>query len=406
MEIDVNSGDLYRVYAAIDLDAVRSNILEMKKNMAESSQVMAVVKTDGYGHGAVEIAKEVEDIVTGFATATLDEALALRMQGITKMILILGHVHESLFSTVIRNHIRVNIYTRRDAEKLSEAAAELGMEALVHFKLDTGMSRLGVPDNDEALELLKEIASLPHIKIEGMFTHFSASDEEDKTKTEDQLERFRAFAARVKAAGIEIPVLHCSNSAGIIDVPDANFNMVRAGIALYGLYPSEEVKKDQVKLFPALELKSHIVYLKEVEKGCGISYGSTYVTGRRTRVATIPVGYGDGYPRALSNTGYILVHGQKAPILGRVCMDQFMVDVTDIPEAQEGDTVTLIGRDEGSCLSVEELAAAVGNTFNYEVVCDLGKRIPRVFYKGGRAVSVRSYLPMLISSPSGAGGEA
>lgn len=398
MEIDVNAGNLYRVYAKINLNAIRSNILEMKKNMAQGCEMMAVVKTDGYGHGAIEIAREVDDLVSAYATATVDEAVALRMQGITKMILILGHVHESLFETMIRHQISVNLYSRRDALELSRVAGRLGMTALVHFKLDTGMSRIGVPDSEESLQMLKEIAALPNIKVEGLFTHFSASDEEDKTKTENQLNRFLAFAKKAKEAGLQIPILHCSNSAGIIDVPEANFNMVRAGIALYGLYPSEEVIKSQVKLTPALELKSHIVYLKEVEAGCGISYGSIYVTEKRTRVATIPVGYGDGYPRALSNVGYVLIHGRKAPILGRICMDQFMVDVTDIPAAQEGDVVTLIGADEGACLSVEELASMVGNTFNYEIVCDLGKRIPRVFYKDDKAVAVRAYLPSLMAN--------
>ena len=397
MEIDVNSGNLYRVYAKINLDAIRNNVLEMKKNIAPESRMMAVVKTDGYGHGAIEIAREIEDIVEGFATATVDEAVALRMQGIRSMILILGHVHESLFETIIRERISVNLYSKRDAEELSRIAGKLGREALVHFKLDTGMSRIGVRDNEESLEMLKEIAKLPNVRMEGIFTHFSASDETDKGRTREQMARFTAFTEKVKAAGIEIQILHCSNSAGIIDVPEANFNMVRAGIALYGLYPSEEVKKEQVKLTPALELKSHIVYLKEVEAGCGISYGSTYVTTHTTKVATIPVGYGDGYPRSLSNRGYVLVHGKKAPILGRICMDQFMVDVTEIPEAQEGDVVTLIGAENGAELSVEELAAMAGDTFNYEIVCDLGKRIPRVFYKNGSAVSVRAYLPTLLS---------
>lgn len=398
MEIDVNSGNLYRVYARIDLDAIRSNITEMKKNIAKDCRMMAVVKTDAYGHGAVEIAKEIEDMVSGFATATVDEAVALRMQGITKMILILGHVHESLFDTMIENHISVNLYTMKDACMLSEAAGRLGMDARVHFKLDTGMSRIGVRDRGEALEMIKDISKLPNLKLEGLFTHFTAADETDKTQTGKQLAQFSELVEMVKKAGIEIPVLHCSNSAGIIDVPEANFNMVRAGIALYGLYPSEEVKKAAVELHPALELKSHIVYLKEVEAGCGISYGSTYVTDRVTKVATIPVGYGDGYPRALSNKGYVLVHGRKAPILGRVCMDQFMVDVTDIPAVKDGDAVTLIGRDEGAFLSVEELALMAGDTFNYELVCDLGKRIPRVFYKNQKAVSVREYLPVLMGS--------
>ena len=397
MEIDVNSGELYRVYAKVDLDNIRSNILEMKKGMADHCRMMAVVKTDGYGHGAVEVAEAVEDIVDGFATATVDEAVALRMHGIQKMILILGHVHESLFETMIKNRISVNLYTVKDAIGLSEAASRLEIDARVHIKFDTGMSRLGVREPEDALEIIRRISALPRIKLEGLFTHFACSDEKDKAMTERQLTRFAALADKVREAGISIPILHCSNSAGIIDVPQANYNMVRAGIALYGLYPSEEVEKDRVRLKPALQLKSHIVYLKEVEEGCGISYGATFVTERRTRVATIPVGYGDGYPRALSNTGYILVHGQRAPILGRICMDQFMADVTDIPEAQEGDVVTLIGEDKGAFLSVEELADMVGNTFNYEIVCDLGKRIPRVFYRDGRAFAVRSYLPSLLS---------
>lgn len=396
MEIDVNSGDLYRIYAKIDLDAIKSNIIQMKKHLAEGCQIMAVVKTDGYGHGAIEIARETESMVAGFATATADEAMALRIQGIRKPILILGHVHKSLFETIIRNQISMNLYTLKDAKELSQTAEKLSMEAYVHFKLDTGMSRLGVRDEGEALAMIKEIAALPNLAIQGLFTHFTSSDEKDKTKTKMQLKRFLSFAEKVKEAGITIPLLHCSNSAGIIDVPEAGFDMVRAGISLYGLYPSGEVDKERIRLTPALELKSHIVYVKEVEEGCGISYGSTYITARKTKVATIPAGYGDGYPRALSNVGCVLIRGQRAPILGRICMDQFMADVTDIPGAQEGDTATLIGADGEDCITVEELAAAVGNTFNYEIVCDLGKRIPRVFYKEKKAVCVRSYLPSLL----------
>lgn len=397
MKIDVERGNLYRVYAKIDLDAVHSNLLEIKKRVGENCQIMAVVKADGYGHGAVEIANDVEELVFGFATATVDEAEALRICGIKKPILVLGHVHESLFETLIQNQISVNIYTLKDAKALSEVAGRLSANALLHFKLDTGMGRLGVSDEAEALSLLKSIMALPNLVMEGLFTHFSSADEKDKEKTKRQLERFLSFSQKVKEEGMEIPLLHCSNSAGILDVPEADFNMVRAGIAMYGLYPSEEVEMDHVRLIPVMELKSHIVFIKEMEAGCTISYGATYVTERRTRVATIPVGYADGYPRALSNKGYVLIHGRRAPILGRICMDQFMVDVTGIPEAQEGDTVTLIGSDGEERISVEELADIVGNTFNYEIVCDLGKRIPRVFYKQQEAVSARSYLPSLLS---------
>lgn len=395
MDIDVNTGNLYRVYAGIDLDAIRSNILAMKKNMHRDAKIMAVVKTDGYGHGAYEVAKAVEDMAEGYGVATAEEAVSLREHGIDKMILVLGYVHESLYEEMIMNGISLDLYTLETAQKLSALGERLGKKALVHMKLDTGMSRLGAKDNEEGLWLLKEFEKLPGISLEGLFTHFSSADERDKKKTERQLKRFRAFLHEAEGAGIKFPFVHCSNSGALIDLPEANFNLVRAGIAMYGLYPSEEVQKERVPLVPALCLKSHIIFIKEVEKGVGISYGETYVTKDTTRVATIPVGYGDGYMRALSNVGYVLIRGQKAPILGRICMDQFMVDVTGITGAAEGDTVTLIGKDGEESITVEDLADLAGNTFNYEVVCDLGKRIPRVYFRGKRAVSARYYKPCL-----------
>lgn len=395
MKLDINSGNCYRVYAGVHLDSILINLMEIKKNMAEDVGVMAVVKTDAYGHGAIEIAKKIEEFVVGFAVATLEEAISLKNNGIDKSILILGFVHESLFNLLVLNDIRMPIYNYETAKKLSESAYNLQKIAKIHIKIDTGMNRLGAFDTDATIDMIKDIMQLPNIKIEGIFTHFIAADELDKSKSIVQLEHFKSFLHKLELYGVEIPIKHCSNSAASIDIPEAHFDLVRIGISLFGLYSSEEVNRERVKLIPALELKSHIVYLKEVEEGNGISYGSTYITVKKTNVATIPIGYGDGYPRYLSNKGYVLIRGQKAPILGRVCMDQFMVDVSHIDGVKEGDIVTLVGEDAGQRISVEELAGMGGNTFNYEFICGLGKRIPRVYFDEDQIVAVKEYLPLL-----------
>lgn len=395
MDLDLHSGDLYRCYAGIHLDFIKDNIKEMKKNMNSNTLFMAVVKTDGYGHGAGIIAETIKEEIDGCAVATADEAVSLRAHGFNKRILILGFVHESLYHRIIDYHISIGIYTLYAAERLSACAKKAGKQAYIHISLDTGMSRLGARDDETTIEMIEQIKSLPNLVLEGIFTHFTSSDEADKEKSYYQIKRFSSFLEKLQKRGIDIPIRHCSNSAGIIDLPEANFNMVRAGIALYGLYPSEEVKKQNVKLKPALELKSHIVYLKYVEANTGISYGSTYVTTKRTKIATIPIGYGDGYPRGLSNKGFVLINGKRAPIRGKICMDQFMVDVSEIPDVKEGDEVTLIGKDGKEQICVEELASIVGTTFNYEIVCNLGKRIPRVYFEGKQIVEYRPYLPLL-----------
>ena len=378
IELDLHSGDLYRGYAGIHLDIIRQNIKEMKKNMASDALFMAVVKADGYGHGASAIAEAVKDEIDGCAVATVDEAVSLREHGFDKRILVLGFVHESLYYKIIDYDISISIYTLYAAERI--CAQKEGKQAYIHISLDTGMSRLGARDDEMSIEMIEKIKGLSNLVVEGIFTHFTSSDEADKEKSYHQLKRFTSFLEALEKRGIDIPIKHCSNSAGIIDLPEANFNMVRAGIALYGLYPSEEVKKQAVKLRPALELKSHIVYLKDVEANTGISYGSTYVTTKRTKIATIPIGYGDGYPRGLSNRGFVLIRGKRVPIRGRICMDQFMVDVTDIPDVKMLDTVTLLGEDGGSFLSMEELGRLSGR-FNYEFACDIGKRVPRFYFR-------------------------
>ena len=382
-----------RVYAKIDLDAVAWNMEQMKKNLKEGTEMVAVIKTDGYGHGAVQVASMLEsyDYVWGYAVATLDEAVVLRAAEIQKPILVLGCIFPDQYWEMLKYEIRMNVYTKEMAEAISALAVEKGEQAYVHIKLDTGMARLGFSAEESSIEEIKEIAELPNLVLEGVFTHFAKADEEDKTFTMMQLEKFEWTTQRLEEEGVTFPYVHASNSAGIIDVRRADYNLVRAGIAIYGLYPSEEVDKEKVQLKPALSLKSHIAFVKDIPAGTPVSYGGDFVSEHQMRIATIPIGYGDGYPRSLSDTGYVLIRGKKAPIIGRICMDQFMVDVSDIPEVKFGDKVTLIGRDQEEYLPVEKLSELSGR-FNYEFVCDLGKRIPRVYVQDGKVEEQVDYF--------------
>lgn len=380
-----------RVYATVDLDAIRQNMEAMKANIAKGTMICGVVKSDGYGHGSVPVAKAVEDLVWGYAVAAVEEGWVLRDHHITKPILVLGYVPGEEFESLVEQEIRYTVSEWKEVEILSKIAQKLGKNAYVHIKMDTGMGRIGLRSAEEILTLAQKIENLPNIVIEGIFTHMATADMADKTKAKEQIQMFKEMLQLLENNGIYIPIRHCSNSAGIIDLKEANIDMVRAGIALYGLYPSAEVNKENVCLTPALELKSIVSYLKTVPKGSPIGYGATFVTQKETKVATVSIGYGDGYPRALSNKGYALVRGKKAPIIGRICMDQFMMDVSDIPEIQQGDTVTLIGKDQNEQITVEELAELAG-TFNYEFVCDLGKRIPRVYISGGKIVGTKDYF--------------
>ncbi len=374
-----------RVKAIVSLDAVAHNFREMRKNIAEDTKVIAVVKADAYGHGAVQIARLVEeyDYIWGFATATEEEAIELRRAGIKKPILVLGIVFEEYYPELIRYDIRPAVCEADSAEKLSKEALRQGKTVHIHLALDTGMTRIGFADVPQSVETIKQIQMLPNLEIEGIFTHFARADEYDRSPALVQLERYLDFLMLLEDAGIKIPLLHCSNSAGIIRIPEANLSMVRAGITIYGIYPSSEVERDKIKLETAMEIKSHISYLKDVSPGTAISYGGTFVASKPMKVATIPVGYADGYPRQLSGKGWVLIHGQKAPILGRVCMDQFMVDVTDIPNTSSGDEVTLIGRDGNEVITAEEFGELSGR-FSYEFICCISKRVPRVYIKDGK----------------------
>lgn len=382
-----------RVYAKIDLDAIAYNMEQMKQNIRPETKVMAVIKADGYGHGAVQIAEMMErwNYIWGFAVATLDEAVVLRTEGIQKPILVLGCVFPDQYMEMLKHEIRMNIYTEEMAESISRMAAREGKTAYMHIKLDTGMSRLGFGINEQSAETIKRISKMPNVNMEGIFTHFTKADEKDKSFTKKQIQEFVWMTERLKEKNVRFTYEHCSNSAGIIDVPEANFDIVRAGISTYGLYPSEEVDKTNVKLKPALALKSHVAFVKEIEIGTPVSYGGTFVAKEKMKIATIPVGYADGYPRSLSNKGYVLIRGKKAPILGRVCMDQFMVDVTQIEGVSFGDKVTMIGKDGNEILPVEVLSELSGR-FNYEFVCDLGKRIPRVYVRDGKIAEQVDYF--------------
>ncbi len=374
-----------RVCARIDLDAVEQNLAGIENRVQGEAQVLCVVKTDGYGHGALPIARMAQErpSVWGFAVATAEEALELREAGIYKPVLILGYTFPESDGRLLEADVRETVFQYGRAQKLSAAASAAGRKARIHIAVDTGMGRIGLPVSEEGVDVLEKIAALEGIEVEGIFTHFSKADEWERDYTQRQIEKFTWFIQSAEDRGVHIPLHHCSNSAGIMEYPQAHMDMVRAGIILYGIYPSSEVHRENLSLQPAMELKSHIVYIKDVEAGQLISYGGTYCAGKPMRVATIPVGYGDGYPRSLSNRGWVLIRGKKAPILGRICMDQFMVDVTDIPEAQEEDEVTLLGRDGEASVGVEELSSLSGR-FPYELVCCVGKRVPRTYIRRGK----------------------
>lgn len=377
-----------RVYAEINLDAIAYNMEQMKNRIGDGAKLIAVIKTDGYGHGAIPIAQMFEECpyVWGYAVACMDEAAALRENGIRKPVLVLGCIFPEEYADMIELEIRATVYTWEMAAGMAAAAQKAGKTAYFHIKIDTGMGRLGFPVSDESADTILRISRLPHVKMEGMFTHFARADETDKTYTLCQHNAFMQMKEAVEKRGVKISYFDCDNSAGIIDFPFMKHDLARAGIATYGMYPSEEVNKEAIELKPALSLISHVSYVKDVKPGTAISYGGTFVSSSPMRIATIPVGYGDGYPRSLSNKGDVLIHGRRAKILGRVCMDQFMVDVTHIPETAFMDPVVLIGRDGSDEITVEELAEKSGR-FHYEFVCCLGKRIPRIYIKNGICIS-------------------
>ena len=382
-----------RVFAKVNLNDIEANMDSMHALVGDSSRFFAVIKADGYGHGAVQLAKlfEKKEYVFGYAVATVEEAVELRRNGMVKPILVLGYTFPDCYEKMVSYDIMPTVFREDSIKLLSEAAKKVGKTCKVHVKVDTGMGRIGITPDAQGVEFVAQVLKTKGLELDGIFTHFARADEADKSSALKQFALFQDFVSRVEAQlGITIPYKHCANSASIMELPEAYLELVRAGISMYGLWPSEEMRRDTLELKPAMSLYSHVVYIKDVEPGTAISYGGTFVTDRPMRVATIPVGYGDGYPRGLSNKGFVLIRGKRAPILGRVCMDQFMVDVTQIPEASMDDLVTLIGVDGEERITMEELGALSGR-FNYELACDLGKRIPRIYTYNDEIVGVKDF---------------
>ncbi len=385
----MNIDKYFRGYATIDLDAIIHNVEIMKEKLNKDTEIIAVIKTDGYGHGAVPVAKTVDNLCYGFAIASYWEGHNLRRHGITKPIFILGYIPSEDYENAISEDMIPPVFTMKAAEDISNCAKKLDKTAHISIAVDTGMGRIGYSVSEQSIKEIVEISKLPNIKIESIFTHFAKADYADKTCAYEQLKRFNEFTDKLKKAGVVAKFYHCANSAAMMEMPESSMNLSRIGISMYGLYPSEEMDKENLKLTPAMSIYSHIVYVKDIEPGTGVSYGHTFVADKPMTIATIPLGYGDGYPRNLSNKGHVLINGKKANILGRVCMDQFMVDVTGI-EAKEGDLVTIVGKDGDEEILIDGIAL-LADSFNYEFVCSVGKRVPRVYLKNSEIVSTKDY---------------
>jgi len=379
-----------RTYAKIDLDAIEYNIDNVLEKLGDKSKLLAVIKADAYGHGAVEVGKLLEGKCDFFGVACVEEAVELIKAGIKTPVLVLGYVSAEFYDVVVRYSIRIPVFSYDSAKALSEESLRQRKTTPFHFCIDTGMSRIGFQTTEESADICKKITQLPNIEAEGIFSHFATADESDLTKAKAQRERFKNFISMLSKRDVEIPIKHLNNSAGIM-VFDEYFDMVRAGIITYGLYPSEEVDKSLLDIRPAMEWKTHISHIKTLEKGREISYGGTYTVEKPSVIATIPVGYADGYPRCLSNKGRVIVKGQYANIVGRVCMDQFMIDATDIPDVSLDDEVTLVGKDGAAVLSMEEVSN-LAHSFNYELPCRVARRVPRVYIKKGEMVKTVNYI--------------
>lgn len=379
----------FRTEAAIDLDAAEHNFNVTRAKLPENVKLLCVIKADAYGHGAVPLAKLFEGRADFYGVACIEEAIELKKAGIKTPVLILGAVPKEFYSDIVKYDIRVPIFNLEDAKALSAEAVKQNKTAPFHFCIDTGMSRIGFQVNKESADACLEITKLPNIEAEGLFSHFATADEKDLSKAIAQRDKFKEFIKLLEERGINIPIKHINNSAGIMNF-DEYFDMCRMGIILYGLYPSHEVDENLLKIKPVMEWRAHITHIKELEPGREISYGGTYKTGETRRIATIPVGYADGYPRCLSNKGKVLINGEFAPITGRVCMDQFMVDITGI-DAKVGNTVVLVGKSGSKELSMEEVSESA-YSFNYELPCRVARRVPRTYYRDGKFLFSTNYM--------------
>lgn len=380
----------FRTQAKIDLDAVEYNYNNTRAKLPQGCKLLGVIKADAYGHGAVELARFLENKCDFFGVACIEEAVELKKAGIKTPILILGYVAPAFYDLVVKYDIRIPVFSYDTAKALSDEAVKQGKTVPFHFCIDTGMSRIGFQVNEESADVCKQICALPNIEAEGLFSHFATADESDLTKALAQREKYKSFVEMLESRGIQIPIKHLNNSAGIMNF-DEYFDMCRMGIILYGLYPSEEVDKSLLDIKPVMSWLTHISHIKTLEAGREVSYGGTFKTTEPRVIATIPVGYADGYPRCLSNKGRVIINGQYAPIVGRVCMDQFMVDVTDVDGAELDSIVTLVGKDGDAELSMEEVSNAA-YSFNYELPCRIARRVPRTYYKDGKFIKATNYM--------------
>lgn len=368
-----------RVVAEVNLNAIKHNYYEIRKHVPKEVEVMAIVKADAYGHGSKEVANLLQTVgVNRFAVAIVKEGEELRKSGITSPILVLGYTPRADIHALLENDLTQTVFSYDMAKILSDEAGKLGKKVNVHIKVDTGMGRIGFLSSPQSIEEVKRIAALPNLNMEGIFTHFSTADEEDASYTKKQWDIFEGFLTELRQVGIELPVIHAANSAAIMCHTYADLNVVRPGIILYGYYPSHYLNGKVLDLIPAMTLKTQIVHIKELPEGHYVGYGRKYCTTHKTKIATIPVGYADGYSRNLGNKGRVLIRGQYAPIVGNICMDQFMVDVTNIDNVSLEDEVVLFGKQGEQEISVEEIASLLG-TINYEIVCMIGKRVPRIY---------------------------
>ncbi len=382
-----------RTWAEVNLDNIAHNYKEfcrISRQDGKKTKVMCVIKANGYGHGSCQLAKRlVAEGCEAFGVATLDEGIELRRKGIEIPILLLNHIAKDRISEALENNLTLTVYSRDMAEAVSRVAA--GKIAKIHIKIDTGMTRVGI-NPDVAAESIKYINSLPNIETEGIFTHFSSADETDTAYTKMQIERFKGVLSELDKMGINIKIRHAANSAATMMYPEAHFDMVRIGISLYGCYASEEVDKSRIDLKPGMQLKTQILRINSVTDGVSVSYGRLFTTNRESRLATIPVGYADGISRVLAQKLKVLVNGQLAPVVGKICMDQCVVDITDIEgEVNELDEVVIFGEQKGAFIPVEQVASQWG-TINYEILCMVARRVPRYYTEDGKFVGIANFL--------------
>ena len=381
-----------RTWAEIDLGAIAYNLQNIRRMTADEASIMCIVKADAYGHGFFEIAKTLqENGADAFGVATFEEAKLLRDRGFRELLLVLGRVDETLAKEMVKYDISATVFDKQFAKAMSDAAGSVGKKAKIHIKLDTGMSRIGFGCTEKDAEVICEICNLPNVEPEGIFTHLACADEKDRIMSNAQFALFQKMLTKLQTMGVHFPYRHICNSAGIMELPEYHMTMVRPGIILYGCYPSQDNENDSLPLKPAMTVKARITRIETLPAGTSISYGATYKTEKETKIATVSIGYADGYFRSLSGKAYMTVHGVKAPVVGRICMDQCMIDVSSVNNISVGDEVIVFGNGGDNSPTVETLAKNAG-TVPHEILSLTGNRTPRVFIKDKKIIDVLTYL--------------